>query len=197
MWEPLKSLGAAPWCWTKGEPPTAFLASPPFLLPVVKRKGAERMWELIEATRYWRGAQDSYTRLYFWPSQLCFLGTVPGRILSGFSKAAKLESVVGLFLLTGNISLVIIQPGSSTNQSSSPAFFLLKTAQREGRISVFIFGSHCVHEVLSPALSGSYSLPPPAIADGGHPSVSPGLWQYLYLHFPVDMRLPLSRGVSW
>lgn len=97
----------------------------------------------------------------------------------------------------GNISLVIIQPGSRTNQSFSPTPFLLKTAQREGRISVFIFGSHCVHEVLRPALSGSYSLPSPAIAGGGHPSVSPGLWQYLYLHFPVDVKLPLSRGVSW
>lgn len=108
IWELLKSLGTTPWCWTKGEPPTAFLASPPFLLPVVKREGAERSWELVGATRCWRGAQDSYTRLYFWPSQLCFLGAVPGRILSGFSEAAKLESVGGLFLLTGNISLVII-----------------------------------------------------------------------------------------
>lgn len=89
------------------------------------------------------------------------------------------------------------QTASSTNQSPSPTPFLLKTAHSKGRISVFIFGSLCVHEASSLDLSRSYSLPPPAVAGGGHPSVSPGLWQYLYVHFPVDVRLPLSRGASW
>lgn len=100
----------------------------------------------------------------------------------------------GSFFSDMKHSLSISHPRHSSDPGSISLFAQTSRGKTD---AVFILCSHYVHEVSSSELSESCSLTPPTLIGSRHPSVPPGIWQYLSVFTLASTLwngLPLSSG---